>query len=110
MRSLVCCGKARAAAELFSTAETVPGVKPTRSATVLSVTMESLRVFVVFARGFIQQFPRCCKRAGADRCRATAGASPGAQKNRWTPDPKARVVYRRRARNARPAHDCHFPL
>src|ERR1051325_7654831 len=39
IRFLVCSGMDRAAAESFSAAETVPGVSPSRSAIVLSVTL-----------------------------------------------------------------------
>jgi hypothetical protein len=39
IRALVCAGIDRAAGELFKVAETVPGVRPRRSATDLSVTL-----------------------------------------------------------------------
>src|SRR5439155_27001758 len=43
MRFLVCSGMERAAAELFSAADTVPGVSPRCCAMVLSVTLASPR-------------------------------------------------------------------
>src|SRR6266700_4398639 len=43
MRFFVCSGMERAAGELFSAAETVPGVSPSCSAIVFRVTLFSLR-------------------------------------------------------------------
>jgi hypothetical protein len=57
MRFFVDSGKERDAAELLRTAEIVPGVNPTYSATVLRVTGECLLLFLVFARGLIQRLP-----------------------------------------------------
>src|SRR5437667_12238312 len=51
MRFFVCSGMERAAAELFSAAETVPGVNPRCCAMVLSVTLGSPRCAGFFLGG-----------------------------------------------------------
>src|ERR1700733_3801529 len=61
MRFLVRSGTERAAAELFSTAETVPGVSPTCSATAFKVTIRSFEPVLFLERLSIRLSLNLCR-------------------------------------------------